>query len=52
MYEHFILIFSNFTLYKRKNLKLFFTYILHLFFIFFYHYLVCVCVCVCVCNKK
>jgi len=33
IYEQFILIFLNFTFYKRIILKLFFIYILYLFFI-------------------
>jgi len=33
IYEQIILIFSNFTFYKRIVLKLFFIYIMYLFFI-------------------
>jgi len=35
-YEQFILIFLNFTFYKRTMLKLFFVYILYLFIYFFF----------------
>jgi len=41
VYEQFILVFLNFTFYKRTMLKLFFIYIPHLFCISS-HYLACI----------